>query len=63
MYKLSSKDPAASCGAITEACDVALQLRLTTKLTTAPTNAGDDNDSDDDKHNHYDDDMQMTTRT
>ena len=47
MYKLSSKDPAASCGAITEACDVALQLRLTTKLTTAPTNAGDDSDDSD----------------
>ena len=61
MYKLSSKDPAASCGAITEACDVALQLRLTTKLTTAPISAGEK--GDDEENNDDDNDLQMTTRT
>ena len=51
MYKLSSKDPDASCAAITEACSVALQLRLTTKLTSAPVSAGDDNYYNDDNNN------------
>lgn len=59
MYKLSSKDPAASCGAITEVCEVALQLRLTTKLTDAPSSAGDDNDGNNDKH--HDDDADDNT--
>ena len=62
MYKLSSKDPAASCGAITEACNVALQLRLTTKLTTAPISAGEKGD-DDEENNDDDNDLQMTTQT
>ena len=71
MYKLSSKDPDASCAAITEACSVALQLRLTTKLTSAPVSAGDDNydnddnsDNDDNHDNDSDNDaLQVTIQT
>ena len=44
VYKLSSKDPAASCTAVTSSCDVLLQLRLTTKLTAAPSSADSNTD-------------------